>query len=313
MYETGISYAGRTYAEGKKIGWRDGLRAMYSIARYSPILERFNGHPVVRQDAPVEFADADAELAESLDSLRDAKNYQDWIFELCEPYFGRCVLEVGAGHGDFTRLLADSAREVTALDPSERCTKILRDRFEGEREVEVVAGVIDAVPGHQQFDSVVLINVLEHIDDDLGALVDLRARLKPEGHLIVFVPAFDGLYSKFDRMIGHRRRYRRSHMVVLADRAGFDIIDSRYVNSVGAFVWWLFARRLHQIPTSTIPVKMYDRGVVPLLRRIEADQSPKVGQSVLLIGRPRGRADAPRSRLPRHLGLRRSPPAVALR
>ncbi len=287
VYETGISYAGRTYAEGKKIGWRDGMRALYSIARYSPLLEKFNGHPVVREDAPVDFDDADAELAESLDSLRDAENYQDWIFELCEPYFGKKVLEVGAGHGDFTRLLADSRREVTALDPSARCTDILAERFAGEESVDVVTGIIDAVPAEQQYDSAVLINVLEHIDDDLGALSDLRTRLRPDGHLIVFVPAFDGLYSKFDRMIGHRRRYRRSHIVVLADRAGYDIVDSRYVNSAGAFVWWLFARRLRQIPTSAIPVKMYDRVVVPFLRRFEADRTPKVGQSVLLVARPR--------------------------
>jgi glycosyltransferase involved in cell wall biosynthesis len=110
VYEVGISYSGRTYAEGKKIGWRDGVRAMYSIVRYSPLLERAHGFPIVRDEAPIDFADSDTELASTLDSLRAARNYQDWIFEMCEPYLGDHVLEVGAGHGDFTGRLAEGGR-----------------------------------------------------------------------------------------------------------------------------------------------------------------------------------------------------------
>ena len=288
VYEIGISYAGRTYEEGKKIGWKDGLRAVYAITRYSPLLEKLNGHPVVRDNEPVDFEESDSELATTLDSLRAAKNYQDWIFEMCEPYFGDRVLEVGAGHGDFTERLVASGRSVTASDLSQRCVDILNVEYGSNPNVTVLHSDLEHMPAEDRYDSVLLVNVLEHIDDDLEALVQIRHRLNPGGRVILFVPAFDGLYSDFDRLVGHRRRYRRSHLVTLADRAGFELVDARYVNTLGTFVWWLFARRMRQIPTSEIPVKAYDRVAVPLLRRFETGRNPKVGQSVLMIARVPG-------------------------
>ena len=269
VYEVGISYNGRTYAEGKKIGWRDGMRALYSIVRYSPLLEPVNGFPVVREEPPPDFEDSDSELETVLDSLRGARNYADWLYELCAPYLGSEVLEVGAGHGEFTQRLADDDKFVTAIDLSKRCVDQLERDFGHRPNVEVRHTAIDGVIGDRKYDSALLVNVLEHIPDDLAALQDLRALLKPGGRIIVFAPAFDGLYSDFDRLVGHHRRYRKSHLVTLADRAGLKVVDVRYVNSVGAIAWWLFARRLHQLPTQGWSVKLYDNAVVPLLRKRE--------------------------------------------
>jgi SAM-dependent methyltransferase len=285
VYEVGISYSGRTYAEGKKIGWRDGVSAVRAIVRYSPLLEPLNGHAVLRDDEPVQFAESDEELATTLDSLRSAVHYQEWIFGMFDGYLGRNVLEVGAGHGDFTADLLDSGRSVTALDMSARCCALLRDRFADRPGLEVVEGDVAALSPAHQYDSALLINVLEHIDDDVGALHSLRASIRPGGHLLLFVPAFEGLYSDYDRMIGHRRRYRRSHLVMAADRAGYEIVDSRYVNSLGAIVWWLFARRFRQVPTSEGLVRLYDTVAVPPLRRLETHRRPWFGQSVVLVAR----------------------------
>ena len=286
VYEVGISYNGRTYAEGKKIGWRDGMRALYSIVRYSPLLEPVNGFPVVREEPPPDFEDSDSELETVLDSLRGARNYADWLYELCSPYLGSEVLEVGAGHGEFTQRLADDDKFVTAIDLSKRCVDQLERDFGHRPNVEVRHTAIDGVIGDRKYDSALLVNVLEHIPDDLAALQDLRALLKPGGRIIVFAPAFDGLYSDFDRLVGHHRRYRKSHLVTLADRAGLKVVDVRYVNSVGAIAWWLFARRLHQLPTQGWSVKLYDNAVVPFLRKRETKQPPSFGQSVLLIAEP---------------------------
>jgi 2-polyprenyl-3-methyl-5-hydroxy-6-metoxy-1,4-benzoquinol methylase len=283
IFEVGISYSGRTYSEGKKIGWRDGVRAFYSIVRYSSVLEKVGGRPLVREDGPVEFDESDAELASVLDSLQDADNYADWIYDLCEPHLGTEVLEIGAGHGELTQRLVPG-RFVTATDLSKRCVEELQARYAGDAAVEVRHADIAALGEDREYDSVVLINVLEHIPDDLAALRDLRARLKPGGRLIVFSPAFEGLYSDFDRKIGHHRRYRRSQLVTVADRAGLELVEARYVNSIGAFAWWLFARRLRHTPTHGWSVKLYDRTVVPVLRRVETRRTPRFGQSVLLVG-----------------------------
>ena len=114
----------------------------------------------------------------------------------------------------------------------------------------------------------------------------------------MFVPAFEGLYSDFDRRIGHRRRYRRSQLATTFDEAGLAVVDARYVNTVGALAWWLFTRQLGQVPTQSWSVKVYDRVAVPIIRSLEADRSPRFGQSLLCIGRRPSptRADRPGSR-----------------
>jgi hypothetical protein len=141
------------------------------------------------------------------------------------------------------------------------------------------------VHGTSRYDSIILVNVLEHLDDDVGVLRTLHGLLTPGGSICIFVPAFEGLYSEFDRRVGHRRRYRRTQLIAALDRAGYSIVDARYVNTVGAVAWWLFARRLNQIPTQNWSVRLYDRVVVPTLRRIESRGRPRFGQSLLCVGR----------------------------
>jgi 2-polyprenyl-3-methyl-5-hydroxy-6-metoxy-1,4-benzoquinol methylase len=286
VWEVSIAYAGRTYAEGKKITWRDGLRAGYSVVRYSRAWSRVRGrldHAPDRTRPPAEFDDADSELDEVLASLEDATNYSDWIYSLVEPYLGELVLEIGAGHGELTERL-QRGRDVTATDLSTNCIAGLRTRFADRPNVDIRHVDIAATADGRLYDSVVLINVLEHIEDDENALGKLRQSLRPGGHLCVFVPAFDGLYSDFDHRIGHRRRYRRSNLIEVFDRAGFAIVDARYINTVGALAWWLFARQLGQVPAQSWSVAIYDRLVVPVLRRAEATRSPRFGQSLLVVG-----------------------------
>lgn len=285
IYEVGISYRGRTYAEGKKIGWRDGLRAMQGIVRYSPAWaaarERIDRAPD-RSDPPLEFDDADGELAHVLENLQDADRYADWIYALSAPHLGERVLEIGAGHGEITQRLA-VAHRVTATDLSPRCVELLAERFAGQPAVEVRRGDTQSLADGSRYDSVMLVNVLEHIEDDVGALRDVSVLLEPGGRLVVFVPAFEGLYSDFDRRVGHRRRYRRSHLVTKMAAAGLDVVEARYVNTLGAAAWWVFARQLGQVPTQRWSVRLYDRVAVPALRHVEATRPPRFGQSLLCV------------------------------
>jgi protein-L-isoaspartate O-methyltransferase len=228
-------------------------------------------------------AAADVELAETLDNLDGADNYAAWIFEQVEPHLGDAVLEVGAGHGTFTEILSARGARVVATDVSQRCADVLRERFARDERVTVVHGGADAVAGLPPFDSAVLINVLEHIPDDDGALLDLAATLKPGGRLILWVPAFQLLYSDFDRKIGHHRRYRKGELRAQLTRAGYEVAEIRYVNSVGALAWLVVARLMHRAPTGGASVKIYDSYFVPVLKRLEGRRGAPFGQSVFAV------------------------------
>ncbi|HEY6310132.1 MAG TPA: class I SAM-dependent methyltransferase [Streptosporangiaceae bacterium] len=237
-----------------------------------------------RTRALADFSAADAELASTLDNLDHADNYAGWIFELIESYLGDEVLEVGAGHGTFTEMLARRAKRVVASDISERCVGRLRDRFSDEKSVEILHGSIDSAAAYGPFDSVILINVLEHIEDDDGALRELvGSLLKPAGRAVLWVPAFPFLFSDFDRRIGHYRRYSVPGLRKQLADAGYDVQDIRYVNTVGAVAWLVLARLLRRTPTTGTPVKIFDKYFVPVLKQTERRWRPPFGQSVLAV------------------------------
>lgn len=238
------------------------------------------------------FGAADEALVAALHALDDATNYRDWIFDLARPHLmGRGhILEVGAGSGTFTELLAQVASTLS-LEPGPSGFAALSARFSGRSDVEVVkAGTDDLVrvADGRRFGAAFLSNVLEHIDDDVAALDSIRQVLQPGGRVIVFSPAFDLLYSRFDATVGHHHRYRRHVLAARMRRAGFDVVEAKYVNSVGFLTWLGYVRVLGRSPADVRAVRAFDRLVVPGLRAVEARLTPPFGQSVLVVGeRPR--------------------------
>jgi len=278
VYEVGISYDGRTYAEGKKITWKDGVRALYCIARYA------------RPSEPVEhvtFEEADEALAETLANVDVATGrYADWVTDLVESGLGDRVLEVGAGHGTITSRLLRPGRHVTAVELSVFAADRLRTRFADEPAVTVVErslGDASLVPG--SYSGVVLVNVLEHIADDVAALRSLHDLLEPGGQVSIYVPALARLYSDYDRRIGHHRRYRTSTLATAMGRAGFAVERIHYVNALGALAWWAWARKLGRTPTTPGVAGAYDRLAVPVVSALERRCTPPIGQSLLAVGR----------------------------
>lgn len=236
-----------------------------------------------RSTGVASVTEADITMAPSLERLADANNYTEWIFEHIEPHLGKEVLEVGAGHGTFTELFSARAARVVATDVSDRCADMLRARFARNERVTVRDGGTEVAAGMPPFDSAVLVNVLEHIKDDEGALLDLAAALKPGGRIILWVPAFKLLYSDWDRQVGHYRRYRKGELGAKLARVGFELTEIRYVNSVGALGWLTLARIMHGNPTHDGQVKFFDSCCVPVLRRLESRWGAPFGQSVFAV------------------------------
>ena len=283
VYEVGISYNGRTYDDGKKIGWRDGVRAVYCIVRYSPPGRRLLDPPVPKAKR---FEEADEQIGATLANLEGTGNYHDWLVELVRPHLGNRILEVGAGHGTMTARLAEFG-SVLAVEPSERAAGKLQERFAGDDRVRVCAGTSSQIGSEETFDSAVIVNVLEHISDDVDELRILRTRLDPGGKLVIFVPANPALYSEYDAAIGHHRRYRRSELATKVAEAGFEIDDLRWVNGPGSVAWFVTARLMGQSSPEGGLARIYDRFVVPIVRRIESKRAPKrLGQSLLCVAHP---------------------------
>ena len=239
-----------------------------------------------RQVADAGAADADtvdSTLAGSLESLDDALNYRDWIVDLAAPHLGERLLEIGAGHGTFTERFVEFG-SVVAVEPGADAASRLASRFDDVDAATTIAGVAADVDD-DGFDAAVMINVLEHIDDETGVLANLHHRLAADGNLILWVPAFMTLFSDFDRRLGHHRRYRRPALEQLVEANGFEVVTSEYVNLPGWFSWLLMVRLLNIEPTNPSTIRLFDQLIVPVVRWLEDRVRPPFGQSIFLVAR----------------------------
>ena len=152
-------------------------------------------------------------------------NYLRWIADRIRPHLGGRVLEVGAGTGSITAQFT-AGREVVVTDLSEWCIDKLRRRFDATPNVTVRhVDAVTLVDEGQRFDSVVMLNVLEHIADDVAVLQTLEKPLEPEGRIILYVPALNGLYGPWDRKVGHSGRYAPWRLRAVLAAAGLVDVD----------------------------------------------------------------------------------------
>ena len=221
-------------------------------------------------------------MRQVLQNMDDAKNYSAWILDLIGPHINGRILEVGAGRGTYSTYFAEHGH-LTALEPSAAQSETLRKRLSAHPNATVITASLDGAGAPGSYDTAVMLNVLEHIPDDRRALRDIYAALAPGGKLVLWVPAFESLYGKFDERIGHYRRYRRQELLALLHNVGFQQVTARYTNMAGFFAWWLVVRMLGKTPTSGRLTSIHDRFFVPVTHRLERFVRPPVGQSLLVV------------------------------
>jgi SAM-dependent methyltransferase len=221
-----------------------------------------------------------------MDRMADAENYNEWLLERGRPFIGRRVLDFGAGVGTFTAVLAARGAAVVAVEPDPEFTPRLHERFDTDDRVTIVAddeGWLSGDCARERFDTVLCLNVLEHIEDDGIVLRALRDSLVPGGHLLLLAPAHRFLFGEIDRNVGHERRYSRAPLRALLEEAGLDPVEVRYVNPVGAVGWLVSSRLLRRNQVPTGPLRFYDR-IVPALQRLDRLPLP-FGLSVWAVAR----------------------------
>lgn len=219
-----------------------------------------------------------------LEAMAQARNYCQWILRYFAPYLGKNIIEIGAGSGTFSQLLLDrgETRRLVLFEAAENLLPLLRHRFTDPR-VQLYCGSFDPSVLTQDSDSIVLVNVLEHIRDDDLLLSQIHASLRKGGSLLLFVPACQWNYGSLDEAFDHYRRYSGVELERKIQNAGFRIEQRRYINFMGIASWFLAGKVLRQKTIKASQVRWYDSWIIPWSFKLEQFCRPPIGQSLLAV------------------------------
>ncbi len=228
----------------------------------------------------------DAGLDCALDTLAKCTRYARWLYAIARPHLGRRVVEAGAGLGTLSRLLAadDPSREVVLADTEPEKVTLLSSRFADSPKVSTQLWTLPDTFHRAGFvpDTFVLWNVLEHVEDDVRALTEMRRALAPGGRVVVISPAGRRLMSAMDFRMGHFRRYDRRELPAKARCAGLVPVLERRVNVGGAIGWLVNACFFERRDLPDGQSRAFDL-LVPLLRLWEAYLPVPWGLSILFV------------------------------
>ncbi|MDX1632047.1 MAG: glycosyltransferase [Thermoanaerobaculia bacterium] len=271
IFEVPISYVGRTYREGKKIGVRDLFKALYTIVKYWVVDDLY---------AEDEYG------SHILHDLEHAHRFNRWMADSIAEDLGERVLEIGAGIGNITHWLLPRERYV-ASDVNPHFAHYLENFASGKPYLEVAKIDLedpgDFEPWNEAFDTVVCLNVLEHVSDPDRAVRNMASALEAGGRLVVYVPRGPRLTSRLDEVLGHRCRYRARELRDQLEGAGFEIESMRHFNRAGVLAWWWNGKLLRRSGFGRFQLKLYDWSV-PLFSRID-HLLPWPGLGLLAVAR----------------------------
>jgi SAM-dependent methyltransferase len=228
--------------------------------------------------------------ADDLETMSEARNYQAHVFGLVRPYVGSTVLEVGCGIGTMTRQLIETARRVVCIEPNLNCATRAREALPSDDRVTIrVAHLEECTRAELQqpkFDTVVCVNVLEHIEDDVRALALFRDVVAATGgHVLIFVPAVQAIYGPHDAALGHHRRYSKRMLRAAFADAGLDVVAMRYTNPIGLLGWMYNLYISGRTEHTSSQVRLFDRFVAPWALPLERLAPPPIGLSLFAVGR----------------------------
>ena len=255
IYEVPISYYGRTYDEGKKITWWDGVKAFWIMVWFrfvDDIYDENHSHAI-------------------LHTMSHARKFNRWLADTLSPWVGQRVLEIGAGIGNLThKFVPRDAYTVSDNDPIHLAE--LRAQFGSAKRMRVVEMDMDKAEdfrGHAgQYDSALCINVLEHVGDDAAGLRNLFSAISPGGHACILVPQGPSLMGSYDKVLGHMRRYTRQDLEQKLRTAGFEIVKMQDFNRASRPSWWFNSCVLQRKRLGKVQLRIFE-STLWLWRRID--------------------------------------------
>jgi glycosyltransferase involved in cell wall biosynthesis len=276
VYEVPISYSGRDYQEGKKIGWKDGISAVWSIIRFSfrdPLSEGDDQYLTLKR-------------------LRNASRYNDWIYSRIAPYVGNKVMEVGAGTGNFSRYFLN-ADEVYLIETNPTYTRLLRNAFAKYGHVhffehDLETGLPEQIkPG--SLDTIICLNVLEHVEKDQAMLEYFRDCLAEGGSVILLVPAGQRLFGSLDVSFKHFRRYDLPGLASQLAKVGLATVQLSYFNLLGCLGWYINGKILKRTTLPGFQLRLFN-WIVPILKLERMFRVP-FGVSLIAVAQKRKSGD----------------------
>ena len=255
IYEVPVSYEGRTYEDGKKIGMKDAIQAIWVILRCGMTSDLYR--------------DPGAEI---LDAFSVAPKFNRWMADTIRPYTGKRILEIGAGMGNLTRQLAKRRERYVASDIDAEHLGRLRNRLRHRTKIEVATCDLTNTADFERFagsmDTVICLNVVEHMEHDVHCLRNIYSALASGGRAIILVPHGQEIYGQLDIVLGHYRRYSHQQLRQVMTEAGFEVMEILNFNRISRPGWYVKGRLLRQTRIPRGQIKMFDR-LVWLWRRID--------------------------------------------
>jgi SAM-dependent methyltransferase len=236
-------------------------------------------------------AQSDPSGFETLEAFSRANAFNRWLYQKMSVYVLGDTLEIGSGIGNISAFLLKEQTNVSLSDLRPEYCRLLQNKFGHDPHLQGVyeldLSLVDFELKHAEllgkFDTVIALNVIEHITDDLHAIRNAKSLLRSNGKLIILVPAGQWLYNSIDRELGHYRRYSKSGLNDLLKSAGIVITDSSYFNAIAILGWWFSGNILHKNIISPVKLNLYNR-LVPFFRMLDWILTPFTGISVISVG-----------------------------
>ena len=227
-------------------------------------------------------------LNDAIDALESLDNYRNWMLEEFGPYLSGEVVEIGAGSGSLSEKLLPYSTTLDLVEPSSELIGRLQNRVAAHENISIfnqpAEEWLQQVKTESK-DSIVMVNVLEHIQDDLASLKQMWRALHADGSLLLYVPALNFLFSKLDEEHGHFRRYSKSGLKSKVAAAGFKIVKARYVDLLGILPWRVFNKWLKKTEFNPAMVQLYDRFGNPTTKMVEKFSGAPIGKNILLVAK----------------------------
>ena len=227
----------------------------------------------------------------TLKVIAKADRFNRWMFDQIKDHLKGEILEIGSGIGNISKLVIESDHFITLSDSSEEYWEMLKENFSANKNVRDIVQ-IDLLhpdfekkfsPYKEKFDSIFLLNVIEHIEDDELSIKNCRYLLKPGGHLILLAPAYSWLFGTLDKQLGHFRRYTIKSISELLKKSNFAILSGSYFNITGIAGWFLFGKIFRRRMLGKGEMSAFN-SIVPFAKLTDKLLGKKAGLSIIITG-----------------------------